>query len=88
MFAQFKSAEKSANPELYRQGAIPGGGSTHLSAVIAIASYTFGPTLAALLDAAMLKEVLMVGAGAYLQLIALAWFLVAVGLIQRYMGIP
>jgi len=88
MFAHLSGAQKPALPEMRRHGAVQRRRGIHLSAVIAIASYTFGAALTALLDASMLKEVLRESAGVYLQLMALAWFLMVVGLIQRYMGIP
>ena len=84
----FDRAQNSVSPPLRQDAAGQSRSGLHISAVIATASYALGAALAAHFDASMRQEMLNGGAGLYLQLLALAGFIIAVGLIQRHMGIP
>jgi protein-S-isoprenylcysteine O-methyltransferase Ste14 len=59
----------------------------HLSAIIAFACYVVGVALCVLASPTTLADLLDGGTGRYVQLLALAAFIIVVAAIQRHMGI-
>ena len=59
----------------------------HLSAIIAFACYAVGAAICVLASPATLADLLAGGTGPYVQLFAMAAFIVVVAALQRHMGI-